>query len=143
MREYSREHRSHSKSLSCTKGQEEPSCQHHDVPPPYKPPRKSSTWHQHFQEGTNWQIHAICAICLRIYFHNVARCSLSKFWDGSKARCWRNEDGQIINPLSQILCIDWQRSKGCSARDHNQHHECSGCRKQDHGAQQCPRAQKE
>ncbi|KAF8235902.1 hypothetical protein L208DRAFT_1044605, partial [Tricholoma matsutake] len=29
-------------------------------------------------------------------------------------------------PLGQILCIDWQWSRGCLTRDHDQCHKCSG-----------------
>lgn len=141
-REYARDHNSRSKSPTRPKVLEENQRKARDSPPPYSSPRKPSARNQGFREGASLQARAICAICLGIEAHNVAKCAACKLWDGSKARCCRNEEGRIINPLGQILCIDWQRSRGCTSRDHDQRHECSGCGKQDHGAQQCPRAQK-
>jgi hypothetical protein len=107
-------------------------------PPPYSTsPRKTSR--MFFPEGANSRGPAICAVCLGIFKHDVSKCSSDSFWDGSKARCRRNDKGRIINPAGLVLCVDWQRPNGCSASGHN--HECSGCGKQDHGAQKCSRAQ--
>jgi hypothetical protein len=83
-----------------------------------------------------------CTICLGRGPHDVYNCASATLWDGSPAQCQKNNQGRIVNPAGSILCSDWQRPNGCSATTHNSHHECSGCGKLTHGAQNCPRAQK-
>jgi len=62
-------------------------------------------------------------------------------WGEVKAR--RNESGRLICISSGFfLCSDWQRPVGCSATNHPQRHLCSRCEEPNHGAQNCPRAQK-
>jgi hypothetical protein len=143
MREYHRERHSRSRSPNHTRRHDLTLRPRRVSPPTHSSPRKPSARYQVFREGASSQSRATCAICLGNGPHNVTKCSLDNFWDGTKARCRRNEDGRIINPSGQTLCIDWQRPKGCTARDHDHRHECSGCGRQDHGAQHCPRAQKE
>ena len=127
----------HANSSSST-GEYTPRKRRAQSPPPYTTsPRKASR--SFFPEGANSRGPAICAVCLGIFKHDVSKCSSDTFWDGTKARCRRNDKGRIINPAGLILCVDWQRPNGCSASGHN--HECSGCGKQDHGAQKCSRAQ--
>src|SRR5271154_5244951 len=66
----------------------------------------------------------------------------SLFWDGSKARCRKTDEGRLITPAGTTLCSDWNNRRGCSSSAHELRHECSGCGSKDHGAQKCPRAQK-
>ncbi|KAG1903140.1 uncharacterized protein F5891DRAFT_947912, partial [Suillus fuscotomentosus] len=48
----------------------------------------------------------------------------------------------LIQNSDKVLCVNWQRSCGCSSRHHNECHVCSGCLATSHGAQLCARAQK-
>ena len=81
-------------------------------------------------------------ICLGRHPHDVYNCSSKTLWDGTPARCQKNENGRLTNPTGSVLCTDWQRPNGCTSTAHDSRHECSGCGKQTHGAQKCPRAQK-
>ena len=83
-----------------------------------------------------------CTICLGCHPHNVYNCTSATLWDSSPARCQRNGQGRLVNPAGSILCSDWQRPNGCPSTSHDSCHECSGCGKQTHGAQNCPPAQK-
>ena len=113
-------------------------------PPKYRarassPPDKSS-----FHHGASTLGPSACAVCLGRHRHNIAQCNASLLWDGSgKPRCHRNSEGRLVTPAGQQLCSNWQRPDGCSASGHDSKHECSGCGKTDHGAQLCPRTQKE
>lgn len=83
-----------------------------------------------------------CTLCLGRQPHNIFKCASDTLWDGSKAHCKRNENMRLVNPAGTVLCTDWQRPGGCSSTSHDSKHECSGCGKLTHGAQTCPRAQK-
>jgi len=98
---------------------------------------------QSFQTGAagNGALSA-CTICLGRYPHDIFNCKLCTLWDGSPARCKKNSQGRLVNPAGNILCSDWQRPNSCSSTTHDSRHECSGCGKPAHGAQNCPRAQK-
>lgn len=95
-----------------------------------------------FPSGASPQAASACAVCLGRRPHNVARCSPDTLWDGTKARCRRDRQGRIINPGGQAVCFDWQRPNGCQSNSPSHIHECSGCGKGTHGAQECPQAQK-
>jgi hypothetical protein len=114
----------------------------------YRSPRPAGGPPEHsqfFPNGAGPSNHgpSACAICLGRYRHAINKCNAEHFWDGAKARCSRNQSGRIVNPSGNILCSNWQRPEGCRSTSHDTRHECSGCGKADHGAQQCPRAQKE
>lgn len=96
-----------------------------------------------FQAGTSSTPLSACAICLGRHRHDVYKCSADALWDASKARCRRNDNGRLVNPNGITICSDWQRIAGCASTAHDSRHECSGCGKSDHGAQTCPRGQKE
>jgi hypothetical protein len=126
-----------------------------ESPPPYPTsytsPRKrrlhSSTHeplrHPSFHAGTSSCTPSACAICLGRHHHKVYKCNSITLWNGEKPHCHRNEQGCIINPNGSTICSDWQRPIGCASSGSGHHHECSGCGKGDHGAQECPRVQKE
>lgn len=95
-----------------------------------------------FQGGASSQGPSACAVCLGRHRHEISKCAADTLWDGSKIRCKQNEQGRIINPNGLIICSDWQRPSGCQNNGSTHHHECSGCGKTTHGAQDCSRAQK-
>ncbi|KAJ6518999.1 hypothetical protein C8R45DRAFT_775615, partial [Mycena sanguinolenta] len=83
-----------------------------------------------------------CAVCLGRHRHNVRECSSSKLWNGTTpARTKRNNDGRLINGRGDVICLQWQRAKGCES-NHASRHECSGCGSPNHGTQKCHLAQK-
>ena len=115
-------------------------------PPPYYQPNSSShsPSKQHFfQSGADSKGPPVCAVCLGRNICEISKCRSENCWDGSKARCRKNDQGRLITPTGNILCHDWNTRRGCSSTAHSQRHECSGCGQKDHGAQNCPRAQKE
>ncbi|KAH9942655.1 hypothetical protein B0H21DRAFT_696193, partial [Amylocystis lapponica] len=87
----------------------------------------------------------VCANCLdRHRWQELSRCVFFTIWNGEVACCFRNCTGRIIDPQGAVVCINFQRMRGCSAwgcskRGHL--HECSGCGDPEHGAYQCPLAQ--
>lgn len=84
----------------------------------------------------------LCAICLGRGGHDVGACTKSKLWDGvTKAHCKRDDEGRVINPAGQVVCINFQRGRGCRQPGHL--HECSGCGGDDHGAAKCTLVQKD
>lgn len=113
-----------------------PRRKHHRDPSP-------SSRNQSFRTGAS-QSNALaaCTLCLGRHRHDISACTATTLWDGSPARCRRNEKGRLVNPNGFVICNDWQRPNGCSETTHDSRHECSGCGKPDHGAQRCPRAQK-
>src|SRR5271168_2198827 len=96
-----------------------------------------------FRLGADSKGPPVCAICLGRNICEIGKCRSENFWDGSKVRCQKNEQGRLITPTGTILCHDWNTRRGCPSTVHGQRHECSGCGKRDHGAQNCARAQKE
>jgi hypothetical protein len=111
---------------------------HQRSPPPYQSPSKYPS----FQPSTAFQGQPVCAICLATDPHDSRKCRSETLWDGSKARCRKNDEGRLVTPAGTTLCSDWNSRRGCSSSTHEQRHECSGCGNKDHGAQRCPRAQK-
>lgn len=95
-----------------------------------------------FPRGAHATGPIVCAICLGRREHIVSKCTAPVLWNGAPSRCRRSSRGQILNPLGFEICLDWQRSKGCSSRKHPEKHECSGCGLADHGASTCPIAEK-
>ena len=114
-----------------------PKSKQYPTPQPIPPNRTQS-----FQPGASSPGLSACAICLGRHPHIVAKCKSDTLWDGSRAHCKRSEQGHLVNTNGNTICSDWQRPGGCSATGHDSRHQCSGCGKPTHGAQQCPRAQK-
>ncbi|KAI0076916.1 hypothetical protein K474DRAFT_1558384, partial [Panus rudis PR-1116 ss-1] len=86
----------------------------------------------------------VCAICLTDSQHHqgpIHRCNAELLWSGGKARCYRNEKNRIAAPGGREICLDWQRTRGCSSQSGRHLHECSGCASPNHGAHSCPLAQ--
>jgi hypothetical protein len=147
-------HRRHSRSASPASGKNSEtmskspfSASKHK--PPYskqsgnKYKRQDSSNNAHFRGGASSTSPNACAVCLGRHLHNVRTCNSSTTFDGGETKSRRSKNGRIVCISSgSVLCSDWQRPIGCSATDHPQHHLCSGCEKSDHGAQECPRAQK-
>jgi hypothetical protein len=96
-----------------------------------------------FHTGASTRVPSACAICLGRYRHEIHKCSSGTLWSGKKAHCRRNEQGRLINPGGNVICSDWQRPFSCANSGAGHRHECSGCGKSDHGAQDCPRTQKD
>jgi hypothetical protein len=110
-------------------------------PPPYYQ-QQSPSKNAAFLSGTASQGLPVCALCLATDPHDTRKCRVEILWDGSKARCRKNEEGRLVSPTGTTLCSDWNNRRGCTNSSHEQRHECSGCGNKDHGAQRCPRAQK-
>jgi hypothetical protein len=108
-------------------------------PPPYQSPSKG----QAFQPSTVYQGLPACALCLATKSHDTRMCRSDVLWDGSPARCQKSKEGRLVNPAGITLCSDWNSRRGCTSNGHEQRHECSGCGNKEHGAQKCPRAQKD
>jgi hypothetical protein len=114
-------------------------------PPPYNRhynQQQSPSKPPVFPSSTAHQGLPACALCLATDPHDTRKCRSETLWDGSKARCRKNDEGRLISPAGTQLCSDWNNRRGCSSNSHEQRHECSGCGNKDHGAQGCPRAQK-
>ncbi|TFY67376.1 hypothetical protein EVJ58_g1654 [Rhodofomes roseus] len=104
---------------------------------PY-PDRKPS-----FQGGASSSVFTACAICLGRHQHPVFFCEAKKTWDNCFDTVAKRVDKKLVlNDGRTFLCSDWQRPSGCNSHVHDARHLCSGCAKADHGAQQCPRAQR-
>ncbi|KAJ7753476.1 hypothetical protein B0H16DRAFT_1231035, partial [Mycena metata] len=79
----------------------------------------------------------VCAICLGLH-DQVSKCRSPTLWNGGVARCHRDERGRLTNTDGVNICLNFQRSDGCSGRAGPRHiHECSGCGAPNHGAATC------
>ncbi|THH28602.1 hypothetical protein EUX98_g5575 [Antrodiella citrinella] len=85
---------------------------------------------------------AACAICLSREYHVLSKCDSPTIFDGSAAYASRNDQGRIVDKNGIELCMEWQRPNGCPSRSRSHRHDCSGCGRSDHGANNCPRAEK-
>ncbi|KAJ6566534.1 hypothetical protein B0H19DRAFT_844718, partial [Mycena capillaripes] len=66
-----------------------------------------------------------CAVCLGIH-EFVSRCRSTTLWNGSRARCYRDERGKLTNRDGVNICLDFQKVNGCRGRTGPKHiHECS------------------
>lgn len=83
-----------------------------------------------------------CTLCLGRHPHNITRCDATALWDGTSLFCKWNDKGRLLHRDGNVLCSEWQLSRGCKSTTHLQAHLCSGCGSSNHGAQDCPRAQK-
>ena len=139
-REASGSGRHHNPSYSRSPTRQAPYAPAHprSSPPPYKSPSKPSV----FPPSTASQGLVVCALCLATNPHDTRKCCSETFWDGSKARCRKSDEGRLITPAGTTLCSDWNNRRGCTSSSHEQRHECSSCGGKDHGAQGCPRVQK-
>ena len=118
---------------------------HHSSPPPYSHSHHSMSQtlkQPSFQPGAGSRSPPACTLCLRREACNLLKCQADLFWDGSKARCQKNDQGRLVSPLGQVLCFNWNTWRGCSAKGCKDRHKCSGCGNKDHGAQKRPWAQK-
>jgi hypothetical protein len=79
-------------------------------PPPYQSPSKN----QAFQPSTVSQGLPACALCLATDPHDTRKCRADVLWDGSKARCHKNDEGRIVNPTGTTLCSGWNSQRGCT-----------------------------
>ncbi|KIK81191.1 hypothetical protein PAXRUDRAFT_156693 [Paxillus rubicundulus Ve08.2h10] len=85
--------------------------------------------------GKQSELCSACYLCLGCNTHRIYDCNSPTLWDGP--------DSHLVNPKGLTLCLDWQRTIGCSSTTHkNSDHECSGCGSEEHGAQACPRGPK-
>ena len=94
-----------------------------------------------FQSGTGSR-GGVCAVCLGRHEHFFSKCEMPKLWDGSAPAARKNEQGRFAAASGQRLCFDWQLPRGCTSTAHSDRHRCSGCGSADHGAQNCPQAEK-
>lgn len=84
-----------------------------------------------------------CPVCLSRQRHRVQDCKATTLWDGKRqVRCSRSGEGKIVDPEGRTLCTRWNQSVGCKDKSTRHIHECSGCGKSSHGAQECSLAEK-
>lgn len=82
----------------------------------------------------------VCAICLGRH-ENSRECRLERLHSGAAAFAARNERGHLVRRSdSQLLCFNFQTTKGCVSTTHADRHMCSGCGSGYHGAHRCPLA---
>ena len=119
----------HSHSCSPSRRAQSSSAHPRSSPPPYnrQSSQHSPSKQSSFQASTATQGQPVCALCLATETHDTRRCHSKTLWDGSKARCRKNEDGRLITPTGNTLCSDWNNRRGCSSSAHDVRHECSGC----------------
>ena len=71
--------------------------QHRSSPPPYSHLHLSSSSSPSkqlsFQQGTGSNSPTVCTLCLGQDACNMLKCQSNTFWDGSKARCQKNNQG--------------------------------------------------
>ena len=99
--------------------------------PPSKPP---------FHLGADSKSSPVCAICLERNICQVNKCRSEIFWDGVKARYRKKQPRKAYHPDPYHLASRLEHSPRlflCQAQL------CCGCGGKDHGAQSCPRAQKD
>lgn len=108
-------------------------------PPPRFPAAPRS---QGFQAGAGSSTHPACAVCLGRHTHDVSECKASSTWDGKHTTFAQRRGGVLTTYGGKGICKDFQTRRGCSHRSHPERHICSGCGERDHGAQDCPRAQR-
>lgn len=118
---------------------------------PGRPTRPQSSRDSHasncrtgFQDGVHGQLSpAVCAVCLGSHTHSFIDCTAERLWNKSHPALANRVNKQLqLRSNNQPLCLDWQRSRGCSNRSHNERHVCTGCLSTTHGSQNCSRAQK-
>ena len=97
---------------------------------------------QFFRSGADSR-GAVCATCLGRHEHAFGKCTARKLWNGAAAGAKKNGYGRLVGEDGLAICYDWQLPPGCQSTSHNERHKCSGCGKTSHGAQNCPRAEKE
>ena len=84
----------------------------------------------------------VCMVCLGRHEHFFAKCEETKLWNDSAATARKNEQGCFTAANGQHLCFNWQLSRSCTSTAHADRHKCLSCRSSDHGAQNCPQAEK-
>ena len=103
----------------------------HSSPPPYSclsSASSSPSKQPSFQQGAGSKSPRVCALCLGQEACDLLKCQSNTLWDGSKARCRKNDQGWLVSPTGLVLCFDWNIWQGCTAQGHKDQHECSGCR---------------
>ena len=60
-----------------------------------------------FPSGTSAKALSVCTLCLGWDPHDIYKCTSEIFWDRSKMRCHRNEQGRLVSPAGSILCLNW------------------------------------
>lgn len=85
---------------------------------------------------------AVCAVCLGCHGHSFIECTAERLWDNNfPAIATRSNKALLLRGSDKPLCVDWQRTRSCPSRQHDDRHVCSGCLATSHGAQACSRAQ--
>ena len=97
---------------------------------------------QFFRSGADSR-GGVCATCLGRHEHTFGKCEARKLWNGAAAGARKVGIGRLVGEDGLPICYDWQLPPGCQSTLHNERHKCSGCGKSSHGAQNCPRAEKE
>ncbi|KIK34773.1 hypothetical protein CY34DRAFT_97328, partial [Suillus luteus UH-Slu-Lm8-n1] len=99
---------------------------------------RSANQRMGFPEGAHSsRSSAVCAVCLGKHSHSFIECSNERLWNSAHPALATRVNKHSNKPL----CVDWQRSRSCTSRSHDERHVCSGCLATSHGAQNCPRAQ--
>lgn len=107
-------------------------------------PRRRTTDRRFRRRSTeNETALSACPVCLSRQRHRIQECKATSLWDGKhKARCVRADKGKITDLDGRVLCIRWNQTVGCRDTSPRHIHECSGCGKTSHGAQECSLAEK-
>ncbi|KAG1906166.1 uncharacterized protein F5891DRAFT_902629, partial [Suillus fuscotomentosus] len=86
---------------------------------------------------------AVCIVCLGTHGHKFIECVAEHLWNNKfPASSMCSGKSLLVWNSDKTLCVDWQRSRGCNSRHHDEHHVCSRCLARSHGAQSCAWAQK-
>lgn len=97
---------------------------------------------QGFQSGAGSSSHPACAVCLGRHTHDISDCKAPSTWDGKHSTFSQRRGGVLTTYSGKGICKDFQTRRGCTHRSHPKRHICSGCGDREHGAQDCPRAQR-
>ncbi|KAG1884401.1 hypothetical protein F4604DRAFT_1502557, partial [Suillus subluteus] len=84
-----------------------------------------------------------CAVCLGRHQHRTIECTSTHTWNGQTKTFGECIQKGLWTKDGKQICTGWQRDEGCNTPRHDACHMCSGCGASTHGAQKCPRAQKE
>lgn len=83
-----------------------------------------------------------CAVCLGRRPHRTVECVATHTWNKQHETFAERIRKALWTRDGKQICTAWQREEGCILPKHETRHICSGCGATQHGAQQCPRAEK-
>ncbi|EJD35539.1 hypothetical protein AURDEDRAFT_175406 [Auricularia subglabra TFB-10046 SS5] len=95
---------------------------------------------QSFRQDAASSAHRACVICLGRHAHNVAACASATLHGSDKKAACARRGGVLTNVTNNVaVCLIYNIKGACNGgKGHNGAHECSGCGKHGHSAQECP-----